>query len=250
MALDIFEKFPLNSIQVTFDGIKEHHDKLRIHHNGQGSFDEILNNLDEFVIRSPKTSVSIRVNIGTHNSDDFIELKEFFHNRYTNNKNIYVYPGILKGDNDCRYKSNFFSPNQLSAFHTSLLNKKEKIKIPSHTCKGCVANLLNGYVIGPKGELYKCWEDVGIKQREIGSIIDDKFRNFTLYKQYMLHGSFLDDKRCLDCTLLPICSGGCSRNRIENKFDGKKNNLCDHYILENSQSLKKQLYRYYQQCFQ
>jgi len=246
-ALDVFEKFPLDDIQVTFDGIQERHDKLRIHHNDKGTFDEILKNLDEFVVRFPKTDINIRVNIGTHNSEDFIVLKEFFHKRYPENKNIIVYPGILAGGKGYGYNSHFFSSNQLSDFHTSLLNKNKKVELPSHECKGCVANYLNGFVIGPKGELYKCWEDAGKKEREIGSIIDGYFSNYTLYQQYMLHGSFIDDKRCLDCGLLPICEGGCSFKRIENKFEGKRNNLCDHYKLKNGQSLKKLLYLCYQQ---
>lgn len=38
----------------------------------------------------------------------------------------------------------------------------------------CTATSLYGYVIGPKGEIYKCWEDVGIKEKEIGSVLDGK----------------------------------------------------------------------------
>lgn len=248
-VLDIFEKYPLTNIQVTFDGIKERHDKLRVYYNGQGTFCEILNNMDEFIVRNPKTYISIRVNMGKHNSNDFFELKETLTQRYPNNKNIFIYPGILKGDNDCGYMSNFFSPKELSNFYTSLQNKDEEVKIPSYTNKGCVANFINSYVIGPHGEVYKCWADMGIREREIGSVIDDKFRNSNLFKQYMIHGSFVDDKNCHDCGLLSICSGGCSRSRIENKFEGKNNNLCDHYILEGGQSLKKMLYLYYKQHY-
>lgn len=247
MALDVFEKYPLDNIQVTLDGKKENHDKLRIRPDGSGTYDEILQNLDGFVVRFPKTSVSIRINVGTHNSDDFFDLKESLLKRYSNQENIYVYPGILEGDNDCGYLSNFFSPKELSAFHALQLKNEDKIEFPTMALKACVANLINGYVIGPQGEIYKCWEDIGFKDRDVGSVTDNKFRNSTLFKRYMLHSSFLDDKKCHDCSLLSICSGGCSRHRIENKYEGKNWNLCDHYMLEDKHTLKKRLYLYYLQ---
>lgn len=244
-ALEVFEKYPLNSIQITLDGIKEHHDKLRVYSSGKGSYDEIIANLDEFIKRNPKTLISIRVNTGTHNANDFAEIKSLIHNRYPTAKNIMVYPGILKGDNDCGDMSNFFSSKDLSVFHTSLQNETEKVTIPESTCKGCIANMLNGYVIGPRGEIYKCWEDIGIKEREIGSVIDDRCNNAKLFQQYMLHGSFINDKQCHQCSLLSICSGGCARSRLANVFEGKHQIICDHYNLEHCHSLKNILYLYY-----
>ena len=112
-----------------------------------------------------------------------------------------------------------------------------------------MANLINGFVIGPKGEMYKCWEDIGIREREIGSVVDNKFRNNTLFHQYMLHGTFTEDKKCLNCGLLPICSGGCSKDRIENKYAGKNKVLCDHFGVENFKTLKARLFQYYQQHY-
>lgn len=245
-ALELFENYPLTSLQVTFDGIKERHDRIRIHHSGEGSFDEILNNLDVFVLKNPNTHISIRINTGKHNSNDYFILKESLSKRYSDCNNISIYPGILKGDNDCGYKSNFFSSSELSSFYTSLQKRERPPGLPDTICKGCMANAINGYVIGPKGEMYKCWEDIGIKGREIGSVVDNKFRNKALLERYMIHGSFVDDKQCLACGLLPICSGGCSKDRLENKYEGKYNVLCDHYGLEHFESLKESLFDYYQ----
>ena len=246
-VLDVFERFPLNHIQITFDGVKDNHDKLRVYPTGKGSFDVIMCNLDEFVVRCPSSFISIRVNVGKHNSHDYFEFKETIARRYPKAANIYVYPGILRGDNDCGYKTNFFSTKELSTFHTSLSRNDGNVFFPTSICKGCIATQSNSFVIGPKGELYKCLEDIGIREREIGSVVDDKFRNSSLFKRYMIHGTFVNDKRCLGCSILPICSGGCPRSRLENKFDGGKNTLCDHYILENRQSLKEMLFQYYLQ---
>ena len=36
----------------------------------------------------------------------------------------------------------------------------------------------------------------------------------------------LYDPKCSKCKYLPLCSGGCPIQRIENEFEGKNNNLC------------------------
>ena len=96
--MSAFHKFPLDSIQVTLDGVKKLHDSIRFHHNGNGTFDEIINNLSEFRTSFPNTKVSIRVNIGKHNIDDFERVYHYINDKFDNNKNILVYPGILQGD--------------------------------------------------------------------------------------------------------------------------------------------------------
>ena len=45
--------------------------------------------------------------------------------------------------------------------------------LPQPQAVGCAATSVNTFVIGPSGELYKCWVDVGRKEKIIGSIYDD-----------------------------------------------------------------------------
>ena len=46
---------------------------------------------------------------------------------------------------------------------------------PNNVCNLCSANSSSSFVIGPNGELYKCWEDVGKRSMIIGSVLDDAF---------------------------------------------------------------------------
>ena len=243
-ALQVFEKYPLHSVQITLDGKKERHDKIRTHDDGHGSFDEILSNLDVFSKLFPKTNVSIRVNIGKHNTDDYAYLSQLIKERYDDK--FYVYPGILQGDNDCGFTSHFFTDTEISDFFVHLIKNRMVTEIPHRQQKNCVATMLYGYVIGPKGELYKCWQDVGFKDKEIGSVLDGNFCNSALFHKYMLHGSFHNDMNCQRCKLLPTCDTGCARHRISNVYDKKgKRNLCTHFNLNDNESLKELLYMYY-----
>ena len=91
---------------------------------------------------------------------------------------------------------------------------------PCHETGGCGATCLNSYVIGPEGELYKCWVDVGNKERIVGSVLDMKINNEYLLANYLVNANMYDDDACKQCMLLPICNGGCPIRRLNNK---KKN---------------------------
>lgn len=116
-ALKVFEKTHLDLIQITLDGNKENHNRTRIYRDGSGTFDKIITNLDLFCERFPNTQVAVRVNTGNHNIKDYMEVYNFIHERYS--EDVHVYPGILVGDNDCGFTSQFFTKEGISTFTQS-----------------------------------------------------------------------------------------------------------------------------------
>lgn len=240
--MNVFHKFPLDSIQVTLDGVKKLHDSIRFHHNGNGTFDEIISNLSEFCTSFPNTKVSIRVNIGKHNIDDFERVYHYINDKFDNNKNILVYPGILQGDNDCGFQFNLLDNKELSEFYIKLIDHGILMDKPEVSAKGCTASMLNAFVIGPHGEIYKCWNDIGFEDREIGNVGQSSTINPKIFLGYMIQGTFWNDSKCLECSLLPVCSGGCPHNRLKNKINSGNVNLCSNLALDNNNVLKKLLY--------
>lgn len=95
----------------------------------------------------------------------------------------------------------------------------------------CSANTRNSYVIGPQGELYKCWEDVGRQEMIIGSIHDDDpITNRELVALYSVGTDPYRDAECLECAVLPICGGGCANRRLRVKhFNEKGLEYCSLY---------------------
>ena len=84
----------------------------------------------------------------------------------------------------------------------------------------CSARHITSFVIGPEGELYKCWNDIGIKEKTIGTVKEVSLSHELLLK-YLLENDPLSDCNCENCSCFPICEGGCPYKRIYQK-DGQE----------------------------
>lgn len=86
---------------------------------------------------------------------------------------------------------------------------------PGRKLFNCIAARRNGYVVGPEGELYKCWNDIGIAERIVGHIDPEKPWNNALLAEWLEGQCALNDPECLSCGLMPVCDGGCPALRRE-----------------------------------
>lgn len=244
-AITLFKRFPLNSVQITLDGVKEHHDRTRIRHDSCGTFDEIIANLTTFVRECPQTRISIRVNIDKSNANQFHEVKQYISALFPDKKNIQIYPGILRGDTDCHSENIFLQNKDVLKLYQSMAAKGVPIEIyPKLTQKGCTATCLMGFVIGPKGELYNCWEDMGNEKLAVGNLIERKLKEKEM-RRYILHGHPFEDAKCKNCRIFPICYGGCPKRRLENIYRGGNNELCSMYKDNDYEGLKNLLFEFY-----
>lgn len=109
--------------------------------------------------------------------------------------------------------------------------------------KGCMANQLNGLLIGPEGELYKCWHHLGNKEKIVGSVFEKSvFTNVDYFADCMLKQGLFDEQ-CKQCVLFPSCGSGCfdMREKNENYCIPAKTMLEDfleiHYEMKKRESL-------------
>ena len=120
------------------------------------------------------------------------------------------------------------------------------LEMPYINSSGCTATSLNSYVIGPEGEIYKCWEDVGVAERIVGYIDGRPGQAKDLLTSYMMRGSHVLDSNCEKCPLLPICSNDCARKRLmANESNCKNEDLCSLYKTNNYEGLNRVLLKYY-----
>ena len=73
----------------------------------------------------------------------------------------------------------------------------------------------NSCVIDDKGNVYKCWDEVG-HEDYCFNILRPNDINYQSMLRYMGDNVF-DDEKCSSCTFLPICFGGCKFHRYHLK---------------------------------
>lgn len=219
--VDFLEKYKI-AVQITLDGMKINHDARRYLKNGDGTFDRIFWNLSLF--SSKNVQVYIRMNVDKYNKDDYEELTNAI--KVFDNKNMVLYPAVTENINErIEDRENYYMSDSTYDDFVSITRKNGMFdfdstelpisndvgKVPDNRCYFCAAELENSCVIDEKGNVYKCWDEVG-KEDYCFSLVDEDSYNFSSLLRYMGDHVFDDDK-CSNCTFLPICFGGCKFHR-------------------------------------
>lgn len=243
---ELFEKYPLDSIQITIDGPSEIHNARRCLKGNKPTFERILTNVDEFCKQLPNSKIAFRVNVDKGNAEYFHQISQELTTRYEN-KQVHIYAGIVDDLANSKANNCIFDRSALMSFklHQFRQYSRDLGIYPEFGRRHCVANTLNGYVIGADGLIFKCWNDIGCEDKAISSLNLPKIRNKSLLYKYLNTGENVNDPLCKDCILLPICNGGCQYQRILKYFHNSEVDIC-HIAKDN---LKELLEVYYEANF-
>lgn len=229
--IEFFKSSNISSIQITLDGKKERHNSTRfLKSDKSGTYDIVKDNIIKTAQSLPNCNISIRVNINKENMQDFISLNHEFESLHL--KNLNCYPGIIRESTpDQKHMSNrCINGDELGKFLNSIKDKGCNHNIyPTTGAKGCMINRLNSYIIGPEGEIYKCWNDVSNEDKIVGYITQKELTNKPLFYRYLNDTTPFSDEKCKDCKLFPVCSGGCGHYRYKNLYEGGCFNICHEY---------------------
>lgn len=235
-AIKIFTEHQLSSIQITLDGVKSRHNTTRHLKKGNlPTFDVVYGNILKIIDLWPNTQVSIRVNIDKNSTDDYLAMQQKLQNDAGAKNNYSVYPGLIRREtvDACSLCYSSYTTMDLQNLYQHYKDKGAEINsFPQKRQKGCMIHAMYSYIIGPEGELYKCWNDVSDPQKIIGNIKQTEMTNRTLFLNY-LNGSTPFDERCKNCKVFPICDGGCSLYRYRNNYEQGEFTLCCSYKNEN-----------------
>lgn len=222
----------LKKVQITIDGLEANHNKSRISKNGKPSYSVILHNLSQALEFLPECYFSVRVNISQGNREDYPLLYKELHKKFGGKNNFSVYFSFVEDYNMC--------------IENNILNSKERIeflrylkdvyhiyenKYPKHEISVCQACQINSFVIGPDGDLYKCWNEIGRKDFVVGNIKNKKMiSNYDLISEYAIRYNKFNDFQCLDCFLLPVCVGGCPNYRYTTQMESCSVEICPYNL--------------------
>lgn len=242
-AIEMMKHCKMNRIQVSIDGAESNHDKTRFLKGTHAPTYKIIErNIENLAKAMPDLQISIRVNITKENWEDFVTI----YNKYCDNdeewhKNIFPYPGIIRMDtkDGCRLSHQCYRISDLVDLYLLLGKKGVNVSLfPKLRAKGCMMQRQNSFIVGPEGELYKCWNDVSNPEKTIGSIMDNKRHHYDILMKYMQESGPFGEE-CRECSVFPICDGGCGYVRYRNKFENGSFERCSSY--KDIEKLKKAL---------
>lgn len=235
------KKLKVRNAQITLDGTKEIHDSRRPFKSGEGSFDKIIGNIKEVAGVMP---ISLRINLDVTNADPALNFivnlkKEEWFRMNLDAGMIHVYYGYVKKyTSSCKcseeeiLKPGDFWSRDLELKKYFYKNLKGFDYYPG-VLSGCVATSMHSYVVDSRGNLYKCWNHLGIVDKAVGTVSERVTLN-PLSIAYLTE-SFETDEECRDCKFLPICMGGCVDIRVKAKrgeFDAKDCSAWKYYLEE------------------
>ncbi|MBF0586270.1 SPASM domain-containing protein [Prosthecochloris sp. N3] len=214
--IDRLNALNIQVVQITLDGPRHIHDTRRTLQNGHGSFDRILDNIDRLMNSSYEGQCMLRVNIDKRNMAAYPELYRMLQERYSG-KNVTVYGSRVKAvDMNYQLSMKEWVDFCLRLYWEEGISTKFMFYPKMHSKGLCIAHYRNAFVAGPQGELYKCWEDVGCSDKEIGNVNNsDPLSNEELSMLYMRGTDHYGQKECLACRFLPICANSCPKARLE-----------------------------------
>lgn len=216
--------------QITIDGTRETHNASRPLQNGGGTYDKIFDNLVECADLLPR--VSLRVNVGRNNVQAVDAIFQKLEETGLSN-HVIPYLGKITNENDdpeldpiCFTTPEFAKLDLEYTFsHASDLNWFGKYP----TLKGhfCGADCYHAMVIDSDGLIYRCWNEIGNPSRAVSSLLDSSKDNLQVYFDYMFYDP-TTDSQCSQCSVLPICMGGCPYHRVH----GQAKERCSAYRTE------------------
>lgn len=234
----------IDYIQITLDGPEKIHDSRRPLLNGQPTFNRIIHSIDLLCSYAPNTSVNIRVNIDNDNHNEFILLYDFIKSKFGNG--VRISPAFTNDSTDKGLHC-ICNKYQRQEFLKILIQEKGldfSSFFPSGDRSECAVRNASACIIGPQGELYNCWNDIGNPEKVYGHLGDVNIDEVA-YLKYKTCADPLNDRECLECFLFPVCNGGCPYERIKRTEEGLTPNDCplmkeelDTYLLIHYQFVK------------
>ncbi len=220
--VELLNKLKVNFYQITIDGSRENHNKSRPLVNGGETYDKILNNIFECYDVLP--TVSIRVNVDKDNVSAGDDIANLLKEKKIIDK-VKPYLGKITNDkHDCNMCNNCFNSMEFGRADLDYTRRNVEAvdwgnKYPDTKSNFCGADSMTSFVVDSDGKLYKCWSQIGDKDKAIGDLMTGDLLNRNVYYDLILYNP-LEDK-CKDCKLIPICLGGCPYDRQNNKDEDR-----------------------------
>ena len=189
------------SLILSLDGRKEMHDRMRPGVHGEGTYDEIVKNLQYCVANRKGEEYYVRGTFTRYNMDFTTDVIDMLDKGFPA---VSMEPVVGEDTADYSIKEEdlpfFFFHFNMDLWKGPCLPKR---------LRGCGAG--HEYLaVVPNGDIYPCHQFVGREGYVIGNVYEG-LKNFKMMRDFRMNHVF-SKPECVDCWAKFFCSGGCHAN--------------------------------------
>lgn len=212
--VDQIQEYNFLRFQITLDGDREHHNKIRTSKK-YSSFDEILKNIN-YMCSKLNCKINLRVNYDDKNlnPENIINQTSEIISQKWRKKIGFTFRRVWQ-------VKPFDEERELLQIGSSLL-QNEGYNMEADFTQNfvpCYASRRYYNTISFNGNVYKCTVKDDLHNDSLGYLDDDGIIQWHIKDfERIYHKPLFDNEHCLQCKYLPICMGPCTRRYEENKL--------------------------------
>lgn len=213
--------FKVSSLQITLDGGKDAHNKVRYPFVGGDSYTKIVENIKKLLQKG--ISVVLRINYTTANLSTIEKIIEDFQNLSDDDKN-YLRVDFQRVWQDDANKSSVIDWKLLERHMLSFENNGIIVSAPimNQVWYSCYADKTHQALINFNGDIFKCTARDFSKENRLGVLNEDGSITWNEEKMRKREGVRLSKEICQRCRIAPICGGTCTQRGL----DSGNSNTC------------------------
>jgi uncharacterized protein len=208
-AIEVLRRFAVDRLEISLDGPRQTHDRLRPLRTGRSTYDLVLAAIeraaDEF------REVVFRVNVHTTNAEAIAGWLEEIAPR-ARRSNIWLKFKLVEGD---RANTLDYPAFAALTLRYRLVCRRLGLRVlqGALTTETCPAIRKNYYIVQPDMRVYKCPQNLG-SEDHVGSVAADGAFHPTWRLAHWTGFHVAKSPGCDTCAHLPHCHGGCPYNQV------------------------------------
>lgn len=235
---NFFSTCKIKDVQITMDGPAEIHNLRRPFKDGTPTYDIIMKNILDILNNEPSVKVRLRINIDRDNAKYVPAFLRILCSSVKNWDSLAITFGqvFFSTSSICKSRVDaLFTASSFARYYLKILEEMKRLNLSLPglypVFNSCVWKKSTNWVIGPHGELYTCWDDIGNEDKTVG----DVEAGVDLKREQTWKWTFSNWRataRCLSCPIVPVCLGGCPRRRESDPKNQEAGCVYWRYILK------------------
>ncbi len=200
--------------QVALDGTKDVHDRRRVRRNGEGTFNDVWENISTLVRRCG-VHVRIVVNFDRSNATDIpCLLSQIADSDWVQGVEVAFNPVFDTGLNRSYCTTHNFPEEHAYEVWRQLYESAVRLGLNTPSLrildKGpCAIHRLGNLYVSPDGDVFECIGLLGMEHGRSVSVLDPYSPSIMESRRKWIVDATVWPDACEQCSYLPLCLGGC-----------------------------------------